>query len=284
MPHDGATQFSWDRLPGYLPEALWRGTRRSLELTPLMVQRYRGRGASGGMTWHDGWELALVFSGRGLLHAQETVPLGPSSAWLVPPRMLHREEFTQTMDILWVGLGGTWLDVLPDRLVRITSTAGLLPVARQLWLCAERRPAPVGVEMDGLVRCLVGQALRSAGEEPAAGPLSLDGSIEFMHRHHARDLSVVELARRFGCSERHFNRVFHQQTGLAPLRYLRRIRVENARKLMAYRQLSLAEIAHLVGYDDPAYFSRVFRREAGVAPSTAMARIRGRAAGVAPAA
>lgn len=271
---DGAVRHPWNNSPGYLPESLWRGTRRSRELTPLMVQRYRGRGGSEAMTWHDDWELALVFSGRGLLHAQETVALGPSSAWLVPPRMRHREEMTQTMDILWVGLGGTWLEVLPDRLVRLTSSAGLLPVARQLWLCAERRPAPVGVEMDGLVRCLVGQALRSAEEDPISGPLSLDGSIEFMHRHHARDLSMVELARRFGCSERHFTRVFHQQTGLAPIRYLRRIRIENARKLMVYRQLSLAEIARLVGYDDPAYFSRVFQRETGTPPSQVMAERR----------
>lgn len=274
MPVEPAARYPWDRLPGYLPESLWRGTRRSRELTPLMVQRYRGRGGKATATWHDDWELAIVFSGHGLLHAETTVPLRPSSAWLVPPRMYHHEEITQAIDILWVGLSGTWLEVLPSRLVHMASSGGLLPLARQLWLCAERRPAPVGVEMDGLVRCLVGHALRSAGEDSVGDRLSLDDSIEYMHRHHDRDLSVVELARRCGCTERHFNRVFRQQTGLAPLRYLRRIRIENSQKLMAYSQLSLAEIAQMVGYADAAYFSRVFRNETGISPSLAIEGIR----------
>ena len=46
-----------------------------------------------------------------------------------------------------------------------------------------------------------------------------------------------------------------------------RIRIENARKLMAHTQFTVAEVAALVGYDDPAYFSRVFRQETGVSPT-----------------
>ncbi|MBA3686095.1 MAG: helix-turn-helix domain-containing protein [Planctomycetes bacterium] len=258
---------TWKSQPGHLPDALWREIGRSRELTPVLVQRYHGRHDSAVDTWHDGWEMILVFRGQGVLEAQDTIALGASMACLVPPRMPHRERSARPMDVLWIGLAGTWLDALPKRLLRIGAARSLLPLAHQLWLCAERRPAPVGVELDGLARCLVGRALRLVSESDAAGPLTLDRSIEFLHRHHARDLVVADLAARVGCSERHFNRMFTQHTGLAPLRYLRRIRIENARKLMAYRQLSLDEIGALVGYRDPAYFSRVFRLETGSPPS-----------------
>lgn len=268
---DGSA-LPWKRLPGFLPDSLWRGSPRSRELTPTLVQRYKGRHTPLVETWHESWEMILVFHGRGLLHAAETVTIAPSAACLVPPRMPHREASQGAMDTLWIGLQGTWLDSLPQRLTPLTGAQGLMPLAHQLWLCAERRPAAVGVELDGLARGILGRALRGVDETPSRGPLTrgplpLDECIEYLHRHHARNLAVTDLATRFGCSERHFNRVFKQYTGLAPLRYLRRIRIENARKLMAYRQLDLGEIAKLVGYDDPAYFSRIFRLETGCSPT-----------------
>ena len=58
-----------------------------------------------------------------------------------------------------------------------------------------------------------------------------------------------------------------QHTGVAPPRYLRRLRIENARKLITYTQYTVAEVAGLVGYADPAYFSRVFRQETGAPPT-----------------
>ena len=232
-----------------------------------MAQRYCGRHQAASASWHDGWELLVVFSGRGVLEADTTVPLGPSIACLIPPRLAHRELSDADMDVLWVGLEGTLLEDLPNRMMRLDHVSGLGALARQLWLCTERRAFPVGVELDGLARSVLGRALSTGSETPSNGPLPLDGSIEYLHRHYARDLSIADLARRFGCSERHFNRVFRQHTGIAPVRYLRRIRIENARKLMAYTRLTVAEVAGMVGYDDPAYFSRVFRAETGTVPS-----------------
>jgi AraC family transcriptional regulator, arabinose operon regulatory protein len=257
----------WARLPGFLPVSMWAGARRSRELTPVMAQRYRGRHQAAAASWHDGWELLVVFSGRGVLESDTPVPLGPSIACLIPPRLVHRERSDAEMDVLWVGLEGTLLDDLPDQVLRLDQVSGLGAMARQLWLCTERRASPVGVELDGLVRSVLGRALASGSEAPTTGPQPLDGSIEYLHRHYARDLSIADLARRFGCSERHFNRVFRQHTGVAPVRYLRRIRIETARKLMACTSYSVGEVAALVGYDDPAYFSRVFRAETGTVPS-----------------
>ena len=75
-----------------------------------MAQRYRGRHQAAAASWHDGWELLVVFAGRGVLEADTTVPLGPSIACLIPPRLVHRELSDADMDVLWVGLEGTLLD------------------------------------------------------------------------------------------------------------------------------------------------------------------------------
>ena len=55
--------------------------------------------------------------------------------------------------------------------------------------------------------------------------------------------------------------------GSAPVRYLRDLRINAARKLLEERpELEIKEIGAIVGYPDQGYFSRVFRQAVGVSP------------------
>ncbi len=68
-------------------------------------------------------------------------------------------------------------------------------------------------------------------------------------------------------SERHLNRCFVQETGLAPGSYLNRYRIQKARCLLLEQDLSITEVMGSVGFSDSSYFTRVFRREVGMSPS-----------------
>jgi AraC family transcriptional regulator len=74
------------------------------------------------------------------------------------------------------------------------------------------------------------------------------------------------VARYVGVSKDHLTRCFRQQTGVTPMTYLTRYRVNQAKQLLATQEDSVAEIATMVGFASIAYFSRVFRREVGVSP------------------
>lgn len=50
------------------------------------------------------------------------------------------------------------------------------------------------------------------------------------------------------------------------MQYLLTIRVNNAASLLETTDYSMAEIAAIVGYEDPFYFSRLFRKIKGVSP------------------
>ena len=62
-------------------------------------------------------------------------------------------------------------------------------------------------------------------------------------------------------------------TGLTPLAYLNRARIENAKELLLKTSLSIAEIAEMVGFSGQNYFGRLFRRQVGLSP-TEFARTR----------
>lgn len=69
-----------------------------------------------------------------------------------------------------------------------------------------------------------------------------------------------------GASERGFHRRFTQAMGVAPLEYVQRLRVEQAKRRLERTSDAVKEIAWQVGYEDPSAFRRLFKRLAGVSP------------------
>lgn len=61
--------------------------------------------------------------------------------------------------------------------------------------------------------------------------------------------------------------LFREVTGYSPLDYLRRLRVEAARRFLADQRLSVKEIAALTGFRDTSHLSKVFRRIDGLSPA-----------------
>ncbi|MFC5832075.1 GlxA family transcriptional regulator [Nonomuraea insulae] len=82
----------------------------------------------------------------------------------------------------------------------------------------------------------------------------------------AADLSVPALAARARMSERHFSRVFTEQTGLSPGRYVERSRADTARRLLEVTGLPLDAVARESGLGRPETLYRVFRRHWRVSP------------------
>lgn len=80
--------------------------------------------------------------------------------------------------------------------------------------------------------------------------------------------SMAELAAQVNLSPSRFRHLFTTQTGLAPARYLRRMRLRRARLLFERSFLSVKEVMALVGYNDPSHFSRDFKQVHGVLPSS----------------
>lgn len=81
------------------------------------------------------------------------------------------------------------------------------------------------------------------------------------------DFDVGAEAEKIPLCPDHLRRVFKRETGLAPLGYLLRLRVEHAQSLLIHSTLSVTDIAHMSGFDDPYYFSRLFKKHTGVSPS-----------------
>jgi transcriptional regulator GlxA family with amidase domain len=68
-------------------------------------------------------------------------------------------------------------------------------------------------------------------------------------------------------AERTFKRRFAAATGITPIAYVQRLRIEDAKRRLERTNTSIDEISWRVGYEDAAFFRRLFKRTTGMAPS-----------------
>jgi AraC-like DNA-binding protein len=92
-------------------------------------------------------------------------------------------------------------------------------------------------------------------------------SIAYMKQHLDRPVTAASLAALANLSESHYRALFKQQTGYAPMDYFIRSRMHKACQLLDTTHFSVKEIANMVGYSDPFYFSRIFRAVIELAPT-----------------
>lgn len=88
------------------------------------------------------------------------------------------------------------------------------------------------------------------------------------------DHSIAAMAERAAVSERHLVRMFHDQVGLTPARFVEQARLEAAKVLLATGDHGQEAVARRAGFGSADTMRRAFRRALGVSPSTYRSRFR----------
>ena len=92
-------------------------------------------------------------------------------------------------------------------------------------------------------------------------------AITIMTMYYAYDITVAEIAKRLHISTEHFSRIFKNEMGISPKKYLDDLRMKKAAERLKQREFNISDTARLVGFPDVFAFSRAFRRYYGCSPS-----------------
>ncbi|GAA0919166.1 AraC family transcriptional regulator [Pseudonocardia zijingensis] len=98
--------------------------------------------------------------------------------------------------------------------------------------------------------------------------------IHWLRENYAEPVRVEDLARRATMSVSAFHKVFSTVTAMSPIQYQKRIRLQEARRLLVAGGIDVTGAAHAVGYDSPTQFSREYRRLFGAPPRRDTVRAR----------
>jgi AraC family transcriptional regulator len=102
---------------------------------------------------------------------------------------------------------------------------------------------------------------------PAVGHPGLAAAMDFLRRHFAEPIGLADVAREAALSRYHFCRIFRRETGASFRDHLRTLRIEQAKRLLADRHLTVTEIAYAVGFNDASRFDKNFSRIVGMTPT-----------------
>jgi len=91
-------------------------------------------------------------------------------------------------------------------------------------------------------------------------------SIEFMQKEYSENLTSEDICRHLGISESHFRRVFKIETGIKPMEYLNKYRIEVAKRLLQSGDYRIQDVYEMVGFTTSQYFSTVFKKYTGISP------------------
>lgn len=81
------------------------------------------------------------------------------------------------------------------------------------------------------------------------------------------DLSSAFLCEQLAMSSSKLYRKIKQLTDLSPNEFIRTVRLKKSAILLKSKNYNVSEVATMVGFNDPLYFSRVFKKQFGYSPS-----------------
>ena len=227
-----------------------------------------------------GHELILCLRGRGWTRiAGRTHKVGQGD--LVWINCHHPHEHGAVSDepweVFWIRAEGPRMAQMSEMIsVRENPViAGIeMQTARKIYKGLFRWIASDLAESAVCIHALVAQllalafcALQKHGESSVNVPTMLRRSVEKMKLFYFERHTVDSLAALEGISATHFSRLFKQAFGTSPIDWLRRERINQAKRRLADTEDDVKEIAEQVGYADRYFFSKDFKKHAGVTPS-----------------
>ena len=90
--------------------------------------------------------------------------------------------------------------------------------------------------------------------------------VQYIQSNYSSELRLEQLATIFGYNRAYLGKVFHQYTGENFNNYLDRIRITEAKRLLASEQYKVYEVAEMVGYTNINYFHNKFKKYVGISP------------------
>lgn len=256
------------------------------------------------LNWHAHDELEIIFPLRGHYRYEfkrSVVPIGNESFIIIPSGTPHR--LAEAIDppggrlhlylknpIERPAAKGSFSrqeyarihQALSERpLRRIPSSPILKTTVSQLGRIVTKNSIPLSDEDRLQARFLCCLALchctTSESVAPCRAPSQIFAeAVNWLRRNCSTVIRMDDLIDHIGYSRARFFALFKQQTNMTPSEYLRNIRLEKAKELLAQTDLSAKHIGKACGLGDPAHFSRLFSKMTGYTPLTYRRSVTGR--------
>ena len=223
---------------------------------------------------HSNASFSFVLAGNYIEnYGRQTQTRQPSTIVFHPPQESHAVDFQSGARILSVHIGFERLAYIREHSIVFDSsmssqTETIAWLGHRIHREFCRPDAVSTLAIEGLIFEILAEASRgkvSASEKKF--PCWLEKAREFLHDNFSESMTIDAVAEIADVHPVHLARVFRRQTGGTIGEYVRRLRVEFARRQISTTDLSLSEIALAAGFSDQSHLNKTFKSLFGFTPS-----------------
>ncbi len=243
---------------------------------------------------HAYLELAFVLKGQAMhLTVRGSKMIRPGSVFIIPPGAWHGYAKCRNLEIYncmlspqllqhelaWTEQDPEMRELLPPAraynpdLIELKIRPRDLPELRKtLEALHSAYESSDGLRVEVLGRLFLllnllaksGQHIRSSPERPLDVHPSVRRALQLFEQDMAQTWTLGQLAAELHVNPSYLVRLFHANTGFAPMKYLANRRAELAATLLLSERIPVGEVGRRVGWAEPKQFARSFRQYYGV--------------------
>lgn len=253
-----------------------RGTAKLLNVAS---SRYGGDWHSVPHT-HNHTELFFIVSGKGQFLIQDQIfPVDVNNLVIINPNVAHTEDSlnAQPLEYIVLGIEGVELATsensngqfcILDHFESVEISSCLRNILREMELKNTGYEDVCQAYMEILIIRLMRNTALSV--QPVAqisgGNRQCAAVRRYIDLHFKESLTLEQLAEEVHMNKYSLAHAFKREYGVSPINYMISRRVEESKYLLAETDLSMSQIAQLLGFSSLSYFSQVFRRTQNVTP------------------
>ena len=283
----------------FLPKA-WESLLSTSSFMPVIVktiERFHDPSWSMEPNKHDHYEMVYIRKGNAVFEiAGQPVILGPNDIVIIKPRQLHKftVKSDSGCDFIVLSLkfenriNGEYSEVPLEDFLNFVSSKETgafisLKVSQKNEIIIllnrilkERESGEPGSDFLNHLLVLelfvlLSRALKMEWENSIKGKSPklrelINISINYIHNNFERDISLGDIAKFVFLSPSYFARAFKEETGISPISYLLKVRIDRAKELLTDTGLKISDIALSVGFSNQQRFNEMFKKYAKLTP------------------
>ena len=229
---------------------------------------------------HNHLELFYITGGKGQFLIQDQLhPVNVNNLVIINPNVPHTEVSlnAQPLEYIVLGIDGIELRTgetssgqfsILDQFESVEVSGCLRNILREMEMKSAGYKDVCQAYMEILIIRLMRSTTLAIPAEPQAVSTNRQCAAvrRYIDLHFKESLTLEQLAEEGHMNKYYLSHAFKREYGVSPIHYMISIRIRESKYLLAETDLSLSQIAQLLGFSSLSYFSQVFRKTQGLSP------------------
>ena len=249
---------------------------------------------------HEFWEIVIVYRGSGLMSfGRRTLPIRVGDVFVLSRGQRHAYLETRSLDVINIVFDPAYVGSVHPALADWMRHESLVSVVGPSWKpgemegeCLHLGSSDFALLLDKVRRMetelesqktenriaalayfllIITMLRRQSRPWESSGSIAaghrVSRAVGFIEEHFSDPITIEDSVSHSQVSRRHFFRLFEQAIGVAPMEYLKKLRLQKAASMLLTTNVSVTQVAFACGFNDSNYFSSLYHKEFGVSPS-----------------